>query len=442
MHRKRVKIGLSIFLVLITVFIISFYYISNIIPESKSLIINNEASLKVSLPLDIYIKGRDDSELFINNQKIGQDSIRFDFREPLTILAKETGITTVEFKLFNLIPIRTVEINILPEIEVMPGGQAIGVLMRSKGVMVVKNSYVETVSGQKKFPAQKAGIEVGDIILKVNEQQINDKILLSEKINKYGEQEKKISLTIKKKNSEINEIEVKPQINKYGQYQIGLYVDDGVAGVGTLTFYNPQTLEYGALGHVITEANSQMKINLREGQIVEAQISGINYGRRGVPGQKQGTFYQAQDKLGLIEKNTKFGIYGKLNKLPSNPFFEEAIPVATSSQVQKGPAKIYTVVKGGEIEEFEISIERVNIQGQPDSKGMVINITDSDLKKSTGGIVQGMSGSPIIQNGQLVGAVTHVFINDPTKGYGVFAEWMLRETEIMDNYRQKKAVNF
>ncbi|MFW5976426.1 MAG: SpoIVB peptidase S55 domain-containing protein, partial [Bacillota bacterium] len=151
------------------------------------------------------------------------------------------------------------------------------------------------------------------------------------------------------------------------------------------------------------------------------------------------TFFHPEDVLGTIDKNTDFGIFGNLQKNLKNPYFQEPISVAPVSEINEGKAKLYTVVEGGEIGEYDVQIERIHRQASPDSKGMVINITDPELKNMTGGIIQGMSGSPIVQDNKLVGAVTHVFVNNPTKGYGVFAEWMLKETEILNrNYNRRK----
>ena len=298
--------------------------------------------------------------------------------------------------------------------------------------MVVGNSYVESSDGHKYYPAREAGIKVGDRILSINGKKVNDKIKLSSYIQKFSKESDKLNLIILKKSGQKKKVELKPVKNRQGMYMVGLYVDDGVAGVGTLTFHREKTGLYGALGHLITESRSQTKVDIREGTIVEANISGINSGQKGLPGEKLGTFFHTKDDfLGKVLKNNKFGIFGQLSRSPNvkNNYFDEPIPIATSSHVETGPAKIYTVVNGGRIEEFDIQIERVYRQSYPADKGMVINITDSDLKRMTGGIVQGMSGSPIVQDGKLIGAVTHVFVNNPCRGYGVFAEWMILQTD-------------
>jgi len=416
------KFGLIFFIIII--FLTSAYvYYFNDVPYSISIVKDNESVLNLNLPFEYYVQGENESILKISGNN------------PLIVKGNQVGQTILNIRLFNLIPLRSIKVNVLPDIKVYPGGQAIGVLLRSKGVMVVGKSFVQGKDGKKYFPAIDAGIEVGDIIIKINNKDINDKLLLAEKIQKEISKNSNIFLKVRKKNNEIKNVEVEPVRNKDGIYMIGLYVDDSIAGVGTLSFYEPVSKIFGSLGHVITENNSQIKVDVREGKIVEANISGINTGRKGIPGEKYGTFFQAKNILGEIEKNNDFGIYGKIYKNPINPYFDKPIPVATSISVVTGPAKMYTVVQGGQIEEFDINIDKVFHQSTPHSKSMVISITDSVLNKITGGIIQGMSGSPIVQNGNFVGVITHVFINSPSRGYGVFAEWMLLQTDIYKKAR-------
>ncbi|MGE5702682.1 MAG: SpoIVB peptidase, partial [Clostridia bacterium] len=211
------------------------------------------------------------------------------------------------------------------------------------------------------------------------------------------------------------------------EYRMGLYIRDSAAGVGTLTFYEPKSGAYGALGHVISDVDTGQAIVVGDGQIVQASVTSIEKGESGNPGEKFARFYNESVVLGNITKNTPFGIFGKMKESPKRSYYQEAIPVALAEQVQEGPAKILTVVDGQRVEEFDIEIVNVVKQHFPATKGMIIRVTDKRLLDKTGGIVQGMSGSPIIQNGKLVGAVTHVFVNDPTSGYGCFIEWMLQD---------------
>ncbi|MFW6006523.1 MAG: SpoIVB peptidase [bacterium] len=436
MQKKKVVLFLTFFLII--ALISSYFIIISILPETLSIIKDSESSLNLYFPFNLYVKGQSDSNLVVNGREVADDYVKVNTKNPLTLKGNEVGESYLDLNLFGFIPLRKLKVNILPEVKVYPGGHALGVIMRSQGVMVVGLSSVENSRGRN-YPAKDAGIEVGDVILEIEGEKINDKIKLSEKIQKYGREKEKLDFKIKKQNGNIKEIKISPVENEYGENMIGLFVDDGVAGVGTLTFYDENSREYGALGHMITEAQSQTKIEIREGKIVEAQISGISSGRQGTPGEKQGTFFHPEDVLGSIDKNSNFGIFGTLKKQISNPYFKEPISVAPISEIKEGKAKLYTVVEGGEIGEYEVQIERIYRQASPDSKGMVINITDPKLKNMTGGIIQGMSGSPIVQNNKLIGAVTHVFVNNPTRGYGVFAEWMLRETEILNNnYKYSK----
>ncbi|MFW5999267.1 MAG: SpoIVB peptidase [Halanaerobiaceae bacterium] len=427
---NKKRLGLIFLIIsLLTVFTAVFLF-NNWIPGTLSIVKDNEANIRLHFPLELYVEGQDESSIQINGKSPHGEPVRVDTASPVKFTAKETGHSYLNFKLFGLIPIRRVRVNVLPEVEVYPGGQAIGVLMRSEGVMVVGSSYVEGKDGKRQHPAREAGINVGDTILEIEGREVDDKLVLSSIIQEEAAGNSEISLLLRRQSGKEETVQVSPVRSYNGDYMIGLYVDDGVAGVGTLTFHEPGTEQYGALGHIITENNSQIEVDVREGKIVEAQISGINYGRRGLPGEKQGSFFQEENVLGNIQKNTEFGIYGNLKRTPDNPYFDSPIPVATISEVERGPAEVYTVIEGGEIERFEVNIEQISPQSRPDSRGMVVNITDPRLKESTGGIIQGMSGSPIVQNDKLVGAVTHVFVNNPGRGYGVFAEWMLLQTEI------------
>ncbi len=197
-----------------------------------------------------------------------------------------------------------------------------------------------------------------------------------------------------------------------------------------MTFYEPKTKKYGALGHVISDMDTKKPIVVEDGQIVKSTVTSIEKGRNGTPGEKLARFSADREIIGNITVNSPFGIFGKLNKNITNGILDKPMPIALSHQVEEGPAQILTVVSGNEVEAYDIEIVSTIPQKFPATKGMVIKVVDKKLLNETGGIVQGMSGSPIIQNNKVVGAVTHVFVNDPTSGYGVHIEWMLHETGI------------
>ncbi|MEG1501646.1 MAG: SpoIVB peptidase, partial [Clostridiales bacterium] len=277
------------------------------------------------------------------------------------------------------------------------------------------------------YPAKDSGFETGDFIIKINDISVNNNQQVAEIIDKAGKMDMKLNVKYIR-NGEAKTTEIKAlYCEDTKSYRTGLYIRDNTAGVGTLTFYDPVSGKYGALGHMISDLQDK-STNKALGSIVRANIQGIKIGRKGVPGEKMGVFVGGSWQ-GSIEKNTNFGIFGSLDKEMKSDFYPQALPIALIDQVKEGPAKILTVINGEKIEEYDINIMKILPNHKASGKGMVIEVTDERLLSQTGGIVQGMSGSPIIQNGRLIGAVSHVFINDPMKGYGCFAFWMMEEMQ-------------
>ena len=200
---------------------------------------------------------------------------------------------------------------------------------------------------------------------------------------------------------------------------------DSTAGIGTLSFYDPDDGGFGALGHAITDVDTGIVLPVGYGGIYESSVVDVNKGKSGEPGELLGQFFDAETQLGEVERNTDFGIFGTTNEAVENPLYPDGLPVGTRADVHVGPAQILTTLVDGEIRAYDCEIVKLTRQDEPSTRSMVIKITDEELLETTGGIVQGMSGSPIIQDGLIVGAVTHVFINDPAQGYGVYIEWML-----------------
>lgn len=363
-----------------------------------------------------------------HDQAIRVHSLHSGFSRPVSLEPLRLGRATVEFRLLGFIPVRTVQVDVLPPVKLVPGGHSIGVVLHSQGVIVVGHSPVTGADGQARSPAKEAGIAVGDVILSINGVPVQSDAQVAEVIDGSGQAGKAADILLKRGESRLN-VTVSPLFcQETRRYRIGLFVRDSAAGVGTLTFYEPKSNTYGALGHVITDSDTNQPIDCNQGKIVLATVSGIQHGRRGQPGEKIGVFIEEDQVLGSIDRNTPFGIYGQLSSHPPNNLFAGGIPVASMSQVRLGPAEILTVVDGQQIERFAIEIQKINLQESPEGKGLVIKVTDQRLIELTGGIVQGMSGSPILQNGKIVGAVTHVFVHDPTRGYGCFVDWMLMES--------------
>lgn len=315
-------------------------------------------------------------------------------------------------------------------IRVIPGGHSIGIHLETLGVLVVGHHYVESDQGAIS-PGNDANIEVGDIILKINGEHINNVTEVKPMIEQAGNENSPLNFEVKREDVIFTTSLQPVRDKKENNFSIGLYIRDTAAGIGTLSFYDPVTNYYGALGHVISDIDTKKPIDIKGGKIVHSQVTNIQKGMRNFPGEKRAKFSLSDRMLGTVTKNSNYGIFGTLRELPENKYYNKPIAIGYSDEVEEGPATILTVVNGNEIEEYSIEIVSNKIQNSPSTKGMVIKITDEELLNKTGGIVQGMSGSPIIQNNKIIGAVTHVFVNDPTTGYGVHIEWMLQDANII-----------
>ncbi|KXG78150.1 SpoIVB peptidase [Fervidicola ferrireducens] len=400
-------------------------------PDKVKIIEGKEHVIDIGIPLKFQLFTKTRNSLTINGSSL-QDKISVNLGNPLSIRSSRLGTYDLEFRLFGIIPVKKMKLEVLPEIKVVPGGHSIGVKLRPNGVIVVGIASVVDEQGKAYYPAKNAGIQVGDTVILVNGQKIYTADDLAEIINR--DEDKVIDLTVKRNDKTFN-TRLSAVKNNHGIYQIGLWVRDIAAGVGTLTFYDPKSGYYGALGHIISDSDTGKVVEVGQGEIIRASITNVVPAKKNVPGEKRGVFVEEEDVIGNILINTPFGIFGKTYKPVINPLFGE-IPVALSSYAHEGKAQILTVIDGEKIEKFDIEIQKIIKQDYPSTKGMIIKITDPRLLEKAGGIVQGMSGSPIIQDGCLIGAVTHVFVNDPTRGYGVFAEWMIEEISKLKSERQ------
>ncbi|WP_084820384.1 SpoIVB peptidase [Bacillus campisalis] len=349
-------------------------------------------------------------------------------KSDVALVAKRQGKEEMVLELAG-IPIKKVDVNVLKDFKVFPGGQSIGVKLNTVGVLVVGHHQIDTLEG-KFSPGETSDIKVGDIITEINGQHIEKMSDVGPFVQEAGESGKPMNIVLKRENEKIS-TKLEPKKDKHeNTYKLGLYIRDSAAGIGTMTFYHAGTKKYGALGHVISDMDTKKPIVVEDGQIVRSTVTSIEKGANGDPGEKLARFSSDREVIGNIERNSPYGIFGKLNNGIQNGILDKPMPIALSHQVKEGPAKILTVVEEDKVNLFDIEIVSTIPQKFPATKGMVIKVTDPKLLEKTGGIVQGMSGSPIIQDGKLIGAVTHVFVNDPTSGYGVHIEWMLNEAGI------------
>lgn len=365
----------------------------------------------------------------INIKKLFGISIKQENEEILETssnseITEKVGKKNLEVSLFDKISIKTVEVNTLPKTTVIPVGNIAGLKLYTNGVLVVGMSEIEGKDNKKYKPYENSQIQEGDTIIQINENIINStQDLIDEVNNSKGE-----NVNIKYiHEEETKECSIEPVQSYDNQYKLGLWVRDSAAGVGTVTFYEPETKSFGALGHGITDIDTQQLINIASGEFVTTRILDIEKGEEGIPGRIQGTV-ENQANIGTIYKNTKFGIYGIVDNLSSlNIDTSKKMELALRDEIKTGKATILCSLDNRNIQEYEIEIEKIFKENNYDNKSMKIKITAPKLIEKTGGIIQGMSGSPIIQNGKFVGAVTHVLVNDPTQGYGVFGDIMLKQ---------------
>ncbi len=334
----------------------------------------------------------------------------------------------IEMNFLGLIPVKSVSIQKVDNLKVNIGGTPVGIKLSTEGVLVVGFSEIESLDGLKSIPAKECGIQVGDVILSVNGQNINSSKELTRAIQ--STKDEKVELTILREDTKLSKEIV--AIKENDSLKVGLWVRDSTAGIGTLTFYHNETGKFGALGHPITDCDTNKTFMMRSGSLLDASILSVRKGEKGTPGELRGLFINENNSIGFINTNTQSGIYGKTTNSMINPLYTDPIPVGFRNEIKEGPATIITTINDKGPKEYTVEIVKILPQDTPGPKSMIIKITDKELLDKTGGIVQGMSGSPIIQNGKIIGAVTHVLINKPDLGYGIYIEWMLQDAGVIE----------
>lgn len=344
-----------------------------------------------------------------------------DETDGLRLTAGETGECEVTYRLLGLVPVKTVKVSVQPRRVLVPGGQSVGVALNTRGVVVVGSSDL----GRTPSPARLAGLKSGDVIERIDGEAITSARQLSLCVSDGATARLQLL-----RGGRTLECDITPaQDSRDGQYRLGAWVRDSTAGVGTLTFYDPDTGAYGALGHAITDVDTGVVMPVGEGELYENSVVDVTRSREGAPGELTGDFFAAPRRLGSVARNSEYGIFGTADEAPGQSPYPDGLPVAGLSRVHAGAASLLTTVDGDSVKEYACEIVRVSDQSQPAARAMVIRVTDPELLEKTGGIVQGMSGSPLIQDGCLIGAVTHVMVNDPAMGYGIGIETMLNAGE-------------
>lgn len=342
--------------------------------------------------------------------------------ERVTISAEAGGQTSVTFSLLGLIPVHETRVNVVEERTLIPGGQAVGVALKTRGVLVVSDA------------AKGRALRAGDVILSADGKNVESTKALSEQVGTA--QTDTVRLEVLRGGQTITvDAHAEPDPSD-GRRKLGVWVRDSTAGVGTLTYIDPANQAYGALGHAIVDADTGRLLAAREGAILHASIVGVTKGQSGKAGELKGNFLKAGEQIGSLMENCEYGIYGVLDDMPENLLYPQGLRAGARSAVHTGTASIIATVDADGPQEYGVEIVRCFAQSEPSQKGMILRVTDERLLEKTGGIVQGMSGSPILQDGRIIGAVTHVYLSDATQGYGMYIEWMLEKSDAMDASEQ------
>ena len=344
----------------------------------------------------------------------------------------QTGTRSVQLRLFGVIPVKTVWVKEEAEHTVLVSGAPFGVKLFSDGVMVVGFSDIYTENGYQN-PAKNAGIRMGDTVRSVGGQAVADNDDIREKVE--ASEGRPVSVTFERKGEQKTVFVTPVRDRSTDVYRIGMRVRDSSAGIGTLTCVDPENGTFAGLGHAITDVDTDEIIEVRSGEIAEVDITGVVPSSSGSPGELKGVLSMAA--AGDILQNDETGVYGTVKNITYFPGTE--MPVAMRQEAVVGDAVVYTCIDGDTPQEYAVTIERISYNESSPNKNMVVRVTDKRLLQETGGIVQGMSGSPIVQNGKLVGAVTHVLVNDPTRGYAIFAENMMETARAVAEEAQQKA---
>ncbi len=406
MRKLFKKMILLAFLLIIYMYVLVVSYI----PDKITIFEGENISLKTIFGITVDAK----NEVLETAANTGEKTIH------------KVGSESLSVSLFDKLFLKSVDVSVLPRTTVIPVGNIAGVKLYTNGVLVVGMSEIEGEDSKTYKPYENTGIEEGDTIVKINDNLVNSTDDLIEKVNMSNGEKVEIEYI---HDEETKECSITPIKTSKEEYKLGLWVRDSAAGVGTVTFYEPSTQSFGALGHGITDIDTGDLLNIASGEFVTAKVLNIKKGEDGNPGKIQGTV-EEQETIGEITKNTEFGIYGKIQDVSSlNIDMSKEMEVAMREEIKTGKATILCSLDNQTVKEYEIEITKIYRDNNYNNKSMEIKVTDDELIEKTGGIIQGMSGSPIIQNGKFIGAVTHVLVNSSTEGYAIFGDLMLKQSK-------------
>ncbi len=406
-----------------TVIFTGIYYVYSInkgIPDSLKVYVGDDSRFDFSVPIEAGIEADTETLNIDNSSKMDNGEIHFSFIRPFTVSSSATGRYKMNLKLFGMFSLKSISLDVIDNESVIPCGNNIGIQIRTDGLLVLGTQTIKGVDNMDYEPAYQI-VRTGDYITEINGKKVVSIEQFSRCLQKCDE--KKVTLGIRRGGS-VSKVKIDAVECSDGSIKIGVWVREDTQGIGTLTYVGENDT-FAALGHGIADMDTGTLMQIKSGKLYNTEIINIVKGTDGTPGEIMGMILSSDSQLiGKVKKNTSLGISGKVNKSFVNKISEnKAYPVALRQDIKKGAATILCQL-GEQVEEYGVNIEEID-RGSTDNKSMVIKITDERLLSKTGGIIQGMSGAPILQNGRIVGAVTHVLVNDPTKGYGIFIENML-----------------
>ncbi len=408
MKNKKLLIAfLLFFLTIVYVYICAI----DAIPKNTILFEGEQLNIKKIIGISLVSKNKNYDTILTSTESIEENT-------------QELGTTNLEVKLFNTFNVKDIDVSVIKRTKVIPVGQVAGLKLYTTGVLVVGMSEIKGIDNKKYKPYENTGIQEGDTIVQIENDEITGTKELIQKVNSSKGKELNLKYV---RDGEILECAISPVKTSASEFKLGLWVRDSAAGIGTMTYYEPETKNFAALGHGITDVDTGKLINISNGQFITTKVLSIIKGEDGAPGKLQGSISE-QSNIGTIKKNSIFGIYGvaeDVQKIKIDP--NKKMNVATRNEIELGEATILCSLDDEKTKEYKIQIEKIYLNNNYDNKSMLIKVTDKELIEKTGGIIQGMSGSPVIQNGKFIGAITNVLVNDPTKGYVVFGDLMIKE---------------
>ena len=374
----------------------------------------------VDYPNNMYVTAQDISDA--NDSEFFAPFVKFNLDKTMTVNKEEITPTTMYIKLFGFLPIKKVQVKLINSPEIYVSGNIVGFCLNTDGVVIVGSNAVFTKNGSRQ-PILDSGLLEGDSIQQIEGRDIKSITDIDMILNSPEYAGKDVELTVLRDDKTFK-CNITPALDIFTQkYKLGLWVKNSTSGVGTLTYIKKYDNRFGAVGHPLSDSNFGDDFTISHGEVYLCHLLGIKKGSKNSPGEVRSSMILSDDSIGVADTNCKYGVYGNILNTNKLNLMDNFV-LGGRMSIKPGNATIYASLDDGEVKPYKIKIIKTNHQNTADDKSIVFKVTDEELIKKTGGIIQGMSGCPIIQNGKLVGAVTHVFINDPTKGFGVYVDWM------------------